>query len=249
MKPVAIIPARGGSKRIPGKNIRPFCGKPMIAYSIEAARASGVFGRILVSTDDAAIAAVARAHGGEVPFVRPEALSNDEAGTEPVLVHALEWLKARGEMPDEACCLYATVPFVSAADLAAGLETLRSTGATSAFAVTTFEYPIFRALRLESGRLGMLWPEYLDVRSQNLPEAWHDAGQFYWVNAAKFLIEQQLFSRDSVPVRIPRWRVQDIDTEEDWRRAELMFRALQGDGAPDVPGQALPNPACGRSNP
>jgi pseudaminic acid cytidylyltransferase len=227
MSTIAIIPARGGSKRIPRKNIRLFAGKPMIAYSIEAARESGVFDRIVVSTDDDEIASVAKNYGAEVPFCRPAQLADEHASTEDVLVHALEALAEYGENFEHACCIYATVPFLAAEDLVAGLDALRQAHATTAFAVTTYEYPVFRALSLrQDGRLAMIWPEHRDARSQDLPEAWHDAGQFYWVNVLKFLTERQLFSCDSIPVKIPRWRVQDIDTPEDWRRAEVMFEAL-----------------------
>jgi N-acylneuraminate cytidylyltransferase len=226
MNTVAIIPARGGSKRIPGKNIKIFAGYPMISYSITAARESGVFNRIIVSTDDDEIANVARSCGAEVPFRRPAHLADDRASTEDVLVNALETLRENGETFEHACCIYATAPFIDAKDLPTGFDALRRANATTAFAVTTFEYPIFRAFRIRpDGRLEMLWPEHRDARSQELPEACHDAGQFYWLDVKKFLVERQLFSADSVPVHIPRWRVQDIDTPEDWRRAEMMFKA------------------------
>ncbi len=220
---VCIIPARGGSKRIPNKNIRDFCGKPMIAHSIEAAKAAGVFDRIIVSTDSEGIADVARKWGAEVPFMRPAELANDFATTDAVLIHALKQL---GNM-DYACCLYATAPFVRPADLRNGLDVLKASGATTAFSVTTFPFPIFRALRInEKGSLEMFWPENRITRSQDLPEAFHDAGQFYWISAEKYLTAPALYAPDAVPVILPRHLVQDIDTPEDWVRAELMFQSL-----------------------
>jgi pseudaminic acid cytidylyltransferase len=221
---VCIIPARGGSKRIPDKNIRDFCGKPMIAHSIEAAKAAGVFDRIIVSTDSEKIADIARKRGAEVPFMRPPELANDFATTDAVLIHALKQL---GNM-DYACCLYATAPFVRPADLRNGLDVLKASGATTAFSVTTFPFPIFRALRInEKGSLEMFWPENRTTRSQDLPEAFHDAGQFYWISAEKYLAAPALYAPDAVPILLPRHLVQDIDTPEDWVRAELMFQSLR----------------------
>lgn len=224
---VAIIPARGGSKRIPRKNIKPFAGKPMIAHSILAARESGLFQRILVSTDDEEIAQVSKEYGAEVPFMRPAELANDLAGTDPVLLHALQWLGEHGEFPDAFCCIYATAPFVRSEYLRQGLEALQREQATTAFSVTTFAYSIFRALRTnDNGRLEMIWPENRNRRSQDLGEAFHDAGQFYWADTRKYLDEGRLFSADAVPVFIPRSLVQDIDTPEDWETAERMYRAI-----------------------
>ena len=228
---VALIPARGGSKRIPGKNIRPFNGQPMIAYSIAAARRSGLFQRILVSTDSDEIAAVAEAHGAECPFRRPAELSDDTASTAAVLLHGLDWLERQGELPAFLCGLYATAPFVQPDDLRAGFDLLRSTGCSSAFAVTRFEAPVFRALRVTGGgTLAMIWPDFEMSRSQDLPEAFHDAGQFYWLDVPRFRQEKRIFAADARPVILPRWRVQDIDTPEDWRRAEMMHRMLTEQG-------------------
>jgi N-acylneuraminate cytidylyltransferase len=232
---VAIIPARGGSKRIPRKNVKLFAGLPMIAHSIRAARESGVFDRIIVSTDDEEIAAVAIQHGAEVPFLRPAALANDFAGTDAVIVHALEWFAQQGMPVREFCCLYATAPFVQPDDLRRGLALLREREAATAFSVTTYAYPIFRSLQVNaSGRVEMLWPENFPKRSQDFPETYHDAGQFYWGDTAKYLVERRLFSSNSVPVVLPRSRVQDIDTPEDWARAELMFQALQMGDIPAI---------------
>ena len=223
---VAIIPARGGSKRIPRKNIKEFCGKPMIAWSIEAALQSGCFSRVLVSTDDAEIADVARKFGAEVPFLRPAELSDDHTGTIPVIRHAVEWVANEGERPEYACCIYATAPFVTPADLKRGLDLISRGGCSYAFSVTSYPFPIQRAIRIDqSGRVGMFDPAQFATRSQDLEEAFHDAGQFYWGRAEAWIAEEIIFSEKAVPVLLPRFQVQDIDTLEDWQRAELMFRA------------------------
>jgi len=228
MSNVAIIPARGGSKRIPRKNIRPFAGKPMIAWSIQAALASGLFGRVIVSTDDSEIAEVARGFGAEVPFVRPPELADDLTSTQVVMRHALAQVRGAPPQATHACCIYATAPFIRAEDLQLGHRRLVESGRTYAFAVTSFEFPIQRALRVDaSGDVEPMFPEHIEARSQDLDEAFHDAGQFYWGTVAAFLEGRPLFSRESIAVMLPRHRVQDIDTPEDWRRAELMFQALQ----------------------
>lgn len=225
---VAVIPARGGSKRIPRKNIKPFCGKPMIAWSIEAARISGCFDRILVSTDDEEIALVARQHGAEAPFMRPADLSDDHATTTSVIAHATRWLSEQGTPPTLVCCLYATAPFVTADDLRSGLNKIESSDCDYAFSVTSFPFPIQRALRITPGdRVEMFQPEHFLTRSQDLEEAYHDAGQFYWGRADAWLRGQKIFGASSTPVMLPRHRVQDIDTGEDWVRAEWLFKALQ----------------------
>jgi pseudaminic acid cytidylyltransferase len=225
---VAIIPARGGSKRIPRKNIRPFAGQPMIAHTIAAARETGLFDRIVVSTDDAEIAEVARAAGAEVPFVRDAEISGDHAGTAEVIIDAVVRLRRDGPVT-HACCIYATAPFVRPQDIRTGYQTLIDRGVGGVFSVTTFAFPIFRALSLgKDGRLSMFWPEHRLTRSNDLPEAYHDAGQFYWVDADRLLAEKTLYLSDAMPVIIPRWRVQDIDTPEDWETAERMFEAQRG---------------------
>lgn len=226
---VAIIPARGGSKRIPRKNVREFCDKPMIVWSIEAARASGCFDRIIVSTDDQEIADVGRQHGAEVPFMRPAELSGDYTGTLPVIRHAVEWLQRNNAPIDFACCIYATAPFISAEDLKRGFELIQQNSASYAFSVTSYAFPIQRAIRVtESGRIAMFHPEHFSTRSQDLEEAWHDAGQFYWGTKDAWMEERALFSEAAVPVKLPRYRVQDIDTQDDWIRAEWMFKTILG---------------------
>jgi len=225
---LAVIPARGGSKRIPRKNVRPFAGKPIVAYSIEAARASALFDRVIVSTDDEEIARVARDCGAETPFVRPRELSDDHTGTNAVVRHAISWCGEHGALPQHVCCIYATAPFVQPRYLREGYERLVASGKSFAFSVTSFAFPIQRALRIGAdGCVQPVWPENIARRSQDLEETYHDAGQFYWGTAQAFLDDVVLYSAASVPVILPRHLVQDIDTEEDWVRAELMFRALQ----------------------
>jgi N-acylneuraminate cytidylyltransferase len=224
---IAVIPARGGSKRIPRKNIRDFCGKPMIAWSIEAARASQLFDRILVSTDDVEIAEVARHWQAEVPFMRPAALADDVSGTTAVVAHATDWALGQGWDLQAICCIYATSPLIRPSDLKKGLEALMSGTWSYAFAVTDFASPIFRAFREHpGGGVEMFFPEHFLARSQDLPLALHDAAQFYWGRPDAWMQRRTVFDRHSVPVRIPRWRVQDIDTEEDWERATHLFRLL-----------------------
>jgi pseudaminic acid cytidylyltransferase len=224
---VAVIPARGGSKRIPRKNIRPFNGKPIIAYSIAAAMACGLFDRIIVSTDDAEIASVARGFGAETPFMRPAELSDDHTGTNAVIAHALAWLAAQDLPADVACGIYATAPFVTASDLQSGYDLLISAGKSFAFSVTKFEFPIQRAIRRASdGGMAPFFPEWIDYRSQDLEEAYHDAGQFYWGRAEAFCRDFPLLAVHSAPVILPRYRVMDIDSLEDWTQAELMYVAL-----------------------
>lgn len=224
---LAVIPARGGSKRIPRKNIKLFCGKPMIGWSIEAAQQSGCFDQIIVSTDDVEIAEVARQFGAAVPFMRPAELSDDHTGTIPVIRHAVEWFNAQGRVVEQVCCLYATAPFVRVEDIQRGLKILNEMGSDYAFSVTSYPFPIQRAIRItEQGRVEMFNPEHFNTRSQDLEEAYHDAGQFYWGRASAWLQGTMIFSPDSAPVLLPRHRVQDIDTPEDWLRAEWMFKAM-----------------------
>jgi N-acylneuraminate cytidylyltransferase len=226
---VAIIPARGGSKRIPGKNIRAFAGKPIIAYAIDCARASGLFERVLVSTDDARIAQAARGLGAEAPFLRPPALSDDHADTRSVIAHALGFLAAEGTPVSAACCIYATAAFVDPADLRRGLELLEAGDLDFVFSAASFPAPVQRGFTADAqGGVRMLFPEHAGTRSQDLPEVLHDAAQFYWGRPSAWLGTAPIFGARSAVVRIPRWRVQDIDTEEDWIQAEAMMSVLRG---------------------
>jgi N-acylneuraminate cytidylyltransferase len=228
---LAVIPARGGSKRIPRKNVKPFAGKPMIVWSIDAALDSGCFDRIIVSTDDEEIAAIASKAGADVPFMRPANLSDDYTGTIPVVAHAISWMQEHADAVDSVCCIYATAPFVRAEDIRRGQSVLEAGGADYAFSVTSFPFPIQRAIRLKAEeRVEMFWPEHFASRSQDLEEAFHDAGQFYWGRSAAWLAGRPFFSPHAAAVMLPRHRVQDIDTPEDWQRAELMFTALNAAG-------------------
>lgn len=230
---LAVIPARGGSKRIPRKNIKLFCGKPIIAWSIEAALESGCFDQVIVSTDDDEIADVARQYGANVPFLRPAELADDYTPTIPVIRQAIEWLKADGFEAQQVCCLYATAPFVCPEDLRRGLTILEQTGSQYAFSVTSYAFPIQRAIRLtEAGGVEMFDARHFNTRSQDLEESYHDAGQFYWGVANAWLAGKTIFGPESSAVLLPRHRVQDIDTPEDWCRAEWMYKALQMESSP-----------------
>jgi pseudaminic acid cytidylyltransferase len=223
---VAIIPARGGSKRIPKKNIKEFCGKPMIAWSIEAALKSECFNKVVVSTDNTEIADIAQLLGAEVPFLRPASLSDDYTGTIPVVRHAIEYLIANGQSPELACCIYATAPFITPEDIRKGLDILVKTTSDYAFSVTSYPFPIQRSLRISSEeRINMIYPENFNTRSQDLEDTYHDAGQFYWGRISAWIANKVIFSPESAAILLPRHKVQDIDTMEDWLRAELMFHA------------------------
>ena len=227
---VAIIPARGGSKRIPRKNILEFAGKPMIAHSIHCALGSGLFDRVIVSTDDSEISRVAREFGAEVPFVRPKELSDDHTSTNAVISHGVKWLQSQGANLSAVCCIYATAPFIHEEDLKRGLETLEAGDWQYVFSATSFAYPIFRSFQKNTkGGVKMFFPKHFNTRSQDLPEALHDAGQFYWGRPEAWLNRLRSFEKWSTIVRVPRWRVQDIDTPEDWGRAEIMWQVLQTD--------------------
>lgn len=224
---LAVIPARGGSKRIPRKNIKDFCGKPIIAWSIEAALQSECFDAVVVSTDDPEIADVAKRWGAQVPFLRPTTLADDHTGTSPVIRHAIEWFGQQGKLPTHVCCIYATAPFVRPDDLRRGFELLIAKGGDYALAVTSYPFPIQRAIRVKrDGYLEMFQSEYFSTRSQDLELAWHDAGQFCWGRSVAWSEEKSIFSSVSLPVELPRHRVQDIDTYDDWTRAEWMFKAM-----------------------
>ena len=225
---VAVIPARGGSKRIPRKNIRAFCGRPMIAWSISAALEARVFDRVVVSTEDDEIAEIARSEGAEVPFARPAELADDMTATVPVIAHALDVLEAEGAEVNTVCCLYATAPFVQSSDLVAASRELDASDADYVLPVTSFAFPIQRAVRItDQSRVEMFAPEHSQTRSQDLEDAFHDAGQFYFGRAASWRLGKTLIGPGSKPYLMPRHRVQDIDTLEDWARAELMFQTIR----------------------
>ena len=200
----------------------------MIVWSLEAVLQSGCFDCILVSTDDEEIAEVARDHGADVPFIRPSELSDDHTGTIPVIAHAIEWMNRNSAAVDLACCIYATAPFLQAKDLQQGLNLQKQSGADYVFAVASFAFPIQRAIRITTdSRVEMFNPDNFNTRSQDLEEAFHDAGQFYWGKAKAWLEKKPIFNSNSVPIILPRYRVQDIDTIEDWERAEWLLRAMQ----------------------
>jgi len=224
---VCIIPARGGSKRIPRKNIKLFNGKPMIAYAIEAAKRSGLFERIVVTTDDSEISQIAKAFGSETPFVRPRELADDHTPTIAVIAHAINACEALGWTLNNVCCIYPSVPFIQQADLESALQLLqKSSDAYFSFPITEFPSAIQRALRLDRfGKTISFYPENENLRSQDLEAAYHDAGQFYWGSRDAWL-QSLCIHNHGVGLVIPNWRVVDIDTPFDWVRAEIMFRTL-----------------------
>lgn len=223
---VAIIPARGGSKRIPRKNLREFLGTPMIVRTIECLRASGLFDRVIVSTDDDEIASVSVRHGAEVPFRRPPHLAGDQASTDQVLLHAVQACERVFGAMRLGCCVYAPNPFLTSEDLATGLELLLRHGAPTAFPVVQYDFPIEQAFVLDGDRPRALWPEKLAMRSQDLTPAYHDAGMFYWFDVPAFLRTRELFAAGAVAFRVPPERCQDINTEDDWTRAEVKYRVM-----------------------
>jgi pseudaminic acid cytidylyltransferase len=224
---VAVILARGGSKRIPKKNIKQFRNKPMITWPLEVIKNSALFDHIIVSTDDEEIAEVSKKCGAKVPFIRPAELSDDYSGTTEVMAHAVSWMQKQQWQPDAVCCIYATSVFLTTDDLEKGLKAFNSGDWEYAFSVTNFEYPIFRSLKKHpDGGVEMFFPEHFESRSQDLPETLHDAAQFYWGKPTAWLNHHKLFDRNSIPVMIPRWRVEDIDTEDDWIQAEKIFNKL-----------------------
>jgi pseudaminic acid cytidylyltransferase len=232
---IAIIPARGGSKRIPRKNIKPFRGKPMICWPIAAALEAGLFDEVIVSTDDDEIARIAEGAGALVPFRRPAALADDLAPTRDVIIHAIADAETRHDRTvGMACCIYATAAMLRADDLHRGFEMLADRRKISfVFAATGYGHPVHRALmRRETGGVRMITPEYARTRTQDLPEAFHDAGMFYWGRRDPFMADEPMFSPRALPCMIPRSRAQDIDTPEDWDLAETLFDRLS---RPEVP--------------
>ncbi len=230
MSVLMVIPARGGSKRIPRKNIKSFAGKPMLQWSVEAAHKAQCFNHVIVSTDDDEIAEIARTAGAQVPFMRPAELADDYTPTIPVIRHAIEAYEREHGRVDYVCCLYATAPFVDAADLAASFAELSHAKEPLDFVVsgTEFSFPIQRALHInEQGLVEMFMPEHANTRSQDLPKAWHDAGQFYWGKRQAWFEQDSFFNARTRLFPLPTFRVQDIDTPDDWLRAEWMKKAMQ----------------------
>jgi pseudaminic acid cytidylyltransferase len=224
---IAVIPARGGSKRIPRKNIKEFSGKPMIAWSISAARASQMFDQIVVSTDDDEIAAIAREHGAVTPFVRPLDLADDLTPTVPVIAHAVAACRQLGWEVDYACCIYPCAPTVQGGDLRDAFALLQERNAHFVFPVTEYAHPIQRAMRqMPDGSMQFFSPEFEMTRTQDLETTYHDAGQFYWGTADAWLAKKKMHT-DGLGMPIPNWRVVDIDSEDDWKRAEILQKVVR----------------------
>lgn len=231
MSVIAVIPARGGSKRIPRKNIKPFLGVPLLQRAVNCALESDVFSRVVVSTDDVEIQRLSMSWGAEAPSLRPARLSDDYAGTSEVIAHVVSELDCHEA--DEICAIYATTPLMRSADLVQSLDRFRVEDCSFCFAVTSFEFPVQRAMHVRNGKCFPMYPAYERSRSQDLVEAFHDAGCFYWGSAKDWREQRSLYDGHAIPFFLPRYRVQDIDTEEDWERAELMFRVLNNDECPN----------------
>lgn len=227
MRKIAIITARGGSKRIPRKNIREFCGKPILAYSIEAARESGLFDTVMVSTEDREIAGIARQYGAEVPFYRSERMAGDFATTNDVLLEVLEEYGKRGAHYDLGCCIYPTAPFVTADKLKCAMERLEGSDADTLIPVVNFSYPPQRAMIVKEGRLVFEYPQYLDSRSQDLEPHYHDVGQFYLFYTEAFRKNKKLMVGNILPYVVSEMEVQDIDNQTDWEIAEIKYRFMK----------------------
>ena len=227
MRKIAIITARGGSKRIPRKNIREFCGKPILAYSIEAARESGLFDTVMVSTEDREIAGIARQYGAEVPFYRSERTAGDFATTNDVLLEVLEEYGKRGAHYDLGCCIYPTAPFVTADKLKCAMERLEGSDADTLIPVVNFSYPPQRAMIVKEGRLVFEYPQYLDSRSQALEPHYHDVGQFYLFYTEAFRKNKKLMVGNILPYVVSEMEVQDIDNQTDWEIAEIKYRFMK----------------------
>ena len=227
---IAIITARGGSKRIPHKNRKEFCGKPIIEYSIEAAKQAGIFDTVMVSTDDNKIAEIAKNAGAEVPFMRSAETSNDYATTADVLIEVLEKYKERGIRYENACCIYPTAPFVTGNKLRQAMEMLVKEKKDSVMPVVPFSFPPLRGMTIKDDKLEYKWPEYAMTRSQDLEEIYHDCGQFYAFQVASFIRERKLVTDNTAGIVISELEVQDIDNEVDWELAEAKYRLLKEKG-------------------
>lgn len=226
---VAIITARGGSKRIPRKNVKPFLGKPIILYSIQAALSSGIFDEVMVSTDDTEIAELAKQAGAAVPFLRSEATANDHAATADVLLEVLDKYREQGKNFDYACCIYPTAPFISGEKLSKAMTMLAEAEADSLLPVVRFSFPPQRGIVLRDGLLAFRWPEHMNSRSQDLEPFYHDAGQFYCLRVNSFLEQKRMVMDKTIPFELPELEVQDIDTLQDWEIAEVKYRILYGE--------------------
>lgn len=227
MRSIAIITARGGSKRIPQKNIRDFCGKPIMAYSVEAAVSSGLFDQVMVSTDDGEIAEIGRRYGAKVPFYRSQETANDFATTNDVLLEVLGEYEKRGEHFDVGCCIYPTAPFVTAEKIKTAMERLLASDADTLIPVVAFSYPLQRAMVVKEGRLVFEHPEYLDSRSQDLTPHYHDAGQFYCFKVEPYKRNGKLMLGSILPMIVSETEVQDIDQLADWEIAEMKYRLME----------------------
>ncbi len=228
---VAVIPARGGSKRIPRKNIKQFCGKPMIHYPIAAALECGLFDRVIVTTDCEDISSLAQAAGAEVPFVRPPELCTDTAIVADVMDHAVRWLNDNGPTVEYVCCIVATAAFLQPDYLVKGLDLARTHDVDTVVSVLPFPSPAFRAFKQDDdGRLRFIWPEYEYVQSTDLPDTFHDAAQFYWMNATRFLASKSILGQEVLPIVLPPYLACDIDTPDDWTLAELMYETCRVKG-------------------
>jgi pseudaminic acid cytidylyltransferase len=223
---IAVMPARGGSKRLPRKNIKDFCGRPMISWSIKVAQDSKLFDHIVVSTDDEEIAKIARDCGAETPFMRPANLADDLTPTVPVVAHAVESCIQIGLVVDYACCIYPCAPFLQVSDLVAAFELAHERKADFVYPVAEYAHPIQRAMRqLPDGGMQFLSPQFELTRTQDLEKTYHDAGQFYWGTSSAWLAKKKMHT-DGLSMPIPNWRVVDIDTEDDWIRAEMIFNSM-----------------------
>lgn len=224
---LAIITARGGSKRIPKKNIKPFLGIPIIKYSIEAALGANCFDEIMVSTDDLEIANISLESGAKVPFMRSIETSNDFASTADVIKEVLEKYKKIGKEFKYFCCIYPTAPFITSEKLNKAFYMLSTTGAKNVLPIVSYSFPILRSFKIENGKVKMNWPEHMFSRSQDLPISYHDCGQFYFMRTEEFLKEGKMYTDFTIPFIMPESEVQDIDTEEDWKIAEIKFTLLE----------------------
>jgi pseudaminic acid cytidylyltransferase len=225
-KCLAIITARGGSKRIPRKNIKNFLGKPIIQYSIEASLQSGCFTEVMVSTDDLEIAEIALKLGAKVPFLRSNDTSNDFATTAEVIFEVLNEYKKNGQSFDYCCCLYPTAPFVTEKKIKDAFDKLHKSGADSVVPIVRFGFPILRSFKIEDGLVKMNWPEHEEARSQDLLPFYHDCGQFYFLRVTSFMQNQKFFTSFTLPMEMPECEVQDIDNIEDWKLAEIKYKLL-----------------------